>query len=79
MKPAMTIKGRFCDCSWTSNKSQLNDRVKNRKWKLTALPTDDRKVVAITWPSKFLLSLPQLLELHSKLTLPDFIIGEHLL
>lgn len=45
---------------------------------LETLPADDGKVVAVRWPSKLLLSLAQLLQFHSKLTLADFVVREDL-
>lgn len=77
MKPAITIKGRFEDCSWT-NHPFAHVTIEPRKNRLTAFPANDRKVVAVAWPSDFLLLLPQFLELHSKLTLLNFVIGENL-
>lgn len=43
---------------------------------LEAIPRDYGKIVAIRGPDEMVLRLAQLLELHSKLALADFIVRE---
>lgn len=72
----MTISGRFRDCSWSATDEYGSDPVCG--WVLTALPADDRQVVAIRSEAKALLLLAQTLELHGELTLADLVVGEDL-